>query len=147
VALDYGRRRIGVSVSDPTGTIASPRGFIDRGPPPRRSRKGEERPPQLPAALLELIGDVRPSRVLVGIPLLMDGSAGEMALEARAFAAALAEAAEVEVIEWDERLTTSRAEREIHALGLRKSRREKKGRTDEMAATLMLTDYLRSISQ
>jgi putative transcription antitermination factor YqgF len=77
---------------------------------------------------------------------MMDGSAGEMALEARAFGGALAEAAGVQVVEWDERLTTSRAEREIRALGLRKSRREKKGRSDEMAATLMLTDYLRSVS-
>jgi len=92
------------------------------------------------------VSEVRPSRILVGIPLMMDGSAGEMAQEARAFAGALAEATRVEVIEWDERLTTARAEREIQSLGLRKSRREKKGRSDEMAATLMLTDYLRSVS-
>ncbi|MFV1987813.1 MAG: Holliday junction resolvase RuvX [Gemmatimonadota bacterium] len=146
MALDYGRRRIGVSVSDPTGTIASPRGFIDRGPPPRRSGKSVAMPPGLPDDLLELVLEVRPSRILVGIPLMMDGSAGEMAQEARAFAGALAEATGVEVIEWDERLTTARAEREIQSLGLRKSRREKKGRSDEMAATLMLTDYLRSVS-
>jgi len=82
----------------------------------------------------------------VGIPLEMDGTAGEMAAEVRAFAAALAERAGVEVVEWDERLTSARAEREIRALGLRKSRRREKGRTDEMAATLMLTDYLRSAS-
>lgn len=84
--------------------------------------------------------------MVVGIPLMMDGSAGEMALEARRFAGALAAATGVEVIEWDERLTTMRAEREIQSLGLRKSRREQKGRSDEMAATLMLTDYLRSMS-
>jgi putative Holliday junction resolvase len=77
----------------------------------------------------------------------MDGSAGEMALEARAFAGALATATGVEVIEWDERLSTLRAEREIQSLGLRRSRREQKGRADEMAATLMLTDYLRSVSR
>jgi len=76
----------------------------------------------------------------------MDGSAGEMAREARRFAAALGRVAGVEIVEWDERLTTVRAEREIHSLGLRRSRRERKGRSDEMAATLMLTDYLRSVS-
>lgn len=69
-----------------------------------------------------------------------------MALEARRFATALSQAAGVEVIEWDERLTTARAEREIQSLGLRRSKRRQKGRSDEMAATLMLTDYLRSVS-
>lgn len=134
MALDYGRRRIGVAISDPTGTIATPRGFIER--------QGKQRTP--PEDLLELVRNVRPVRVVVGIPLQMDGSAGEMAEEVRAFGAALAEATGVEIVEWDERLSTSRAEREIRSLGLRKSRREQKGRADEMAATLMLTDYLRS---
>ena len=73
----------------------------------------------------------------------MDGTAGEMAEEVRAFATALAAEGGVRIEEWDERLTTARAEREIRALGLRRSRRMQKGRADEMAATLMLTDYLR----
>lgn len=140
MALDYGRRRIGVAVSDPTGTIASPAGVIELE---RRRRPGPVAPPP---ALLRLLEDTRPSRVVVGIPLEMDGTAGQMAVEVRAFAAALARDAGVEVVEWDERLTSARAEREIQALGLRKSRRREKGRTDEMAATLMLTDYLRSAS-
>lgn len=138
VALDYGRRRIGVAVSDPTGTIASPAGVIELE---RRQARGPVAPPR---ALLELLDDIRPSRVVVGIPLEMDGSAGEMAKEVRAFASTLAARTGVEIVEWDERLTSARAEREIAALGLRKSRRREKGRTDEMAATLMLTDYLRS---
>jgi putative Holliday junction resolvase len=132
VALDYGRKRIGVAVSDPTGTIASPRGVVDRAGP------------ALPAKLLELVADVRPRVIVVGIPFNMDGSAGEMAEEAREFAARLGAATGVPIAEWDERLTTARAEREITALGLKRSQRTKKGRSDEMAATLMLTDYLRS---
>jgi len=96
--------------------------------------------------LLRLIEKIRPSRILVGIPLSMDGSAGEMAREARRFAATLGLMAGVEIVEWDERLTTIRAEREIQALGLKRSKRRQKGRSDEMAATLMLTDYLRSAS-
>ena len=91
--------------------------------------------------------EIRPSAIVVGIPLNMDGSAGEMATETRAFALALGEATGVGTVEWDERLSTVRAEREIQSLGLRRSRREKKGRSDEMAATLMLTDYLRSLSR
>lgn len=137
VALDYGRRRIGVAVSDPTGTIASPRGFIDRGKKSAATK--------IPQELAELIADVRPRVVVVGIPFSMDGSAGEMAVEVRAFAAALEQATGVKIVEWDERLTSSRAEREIRSLDLRRSKRREKGRTDEMAATLMLTDYLRSV--
>jgi len=129
-----------VAVSDPTGTIASPRGIIERG----RGPEGDATRP--PKALLRLIEEVRPSCILVGIPLSMDGSAGEMALEARRFATTLGRMSGVEIVEWDERLTTVRAEREIQALGLKRSQRREKGRFDEMAATLMLTDYLRSVS-
>ena len=100
----------------------------------------------MPADLLGLIEDVRPSAVVVGIPFSMDGSTGEMALEARAFGEAIADATGLPIVEWDERLTSARAEREIRSLDLRRSKRRQKGRTDEMAATLMLTDYLRSVS-
>lgn len=142
MALDYGRRRIGVAVSDPTRTIATPRGVIERSP-----RKDASDPTVPPAALIRLVRETRPSVVVVGIPLGMDGTEGEMAREARAFASRLEEATGVPTTGWDERLTTARAEREIQALGLRRSRRREKGRTDEMAATLMLTEYLRSVKR
>lgn len=142
MALDYGRRRIGVAVSDPTRTIATPRGVVER---PRRKDVADPTIP--PADLVTLVREVRPSVIVVGIPLSMDGSEGEMAREARAFADRLEEATGIRTAEWDERLTTARAEREIQALGLRRSRRREKGRSDEMAATLMLTDYLRSASR
>jgi len=117
-----------VAVSDPTGTIASPRGIIERG----RGTKGDATRP--PEDLLRLIEDVRPSSILVGIPLSMDGSAGEMAVEARRFAANLGVMVGVEIIEWDERLTTVRAEREIQALGLKRSKRRLKGAASELKA-------------
>jgi len=142
MALDYGRRRIGVAVSDPTRTIATPRGAIER-----LAGRGPDDATRPPDALVALVRELRPSVVVVGIPLSMDGTAGEMAREARAFAARLEEATGIPTAEWDERLTTARAEREIRALGLRRSRREEKGRSDEMAATLMLTEYLRSVTR
>lgn len=138
MALDYGRRRIGVAVSDPTRTIATPRGVIER--PVRKTSS----PAEPPATLVELVREIRPCIVVVGIPLSMDGTEGEMAREARAFASRLEEATGVPTTGWDERLTTARARREIQALGLRRSQRREKGRFDEMAATLMLTEYLRS---
>ena len=137
MALDYGRRRIGISVSDPTRTIASPRGFVERS-------KTARKPTSLPQELLQLIRETEPSAILVGIPFAMDGSAGAMAEEARAFAGALTATTGITTVEWDERLTTARAEREIRAMELSKTKRREKGRSDEMAATLMLTSYLRS---
>ena len=137
MALDYGRRRIGVAVTDPTRTIAAPRGVVER--PARRGPAAT-----VPDALVRLVAELEPDSILVGIPFSMDGSAGEMAEEARAFAEALRETTGVRTIEWDERLSTARAERELLGMDLPRNRRRQKGRTDEMAAALMLADYLRS---
>jgi putative Holliday junction resolvase len=134
VGLDYGRRRIGVAVSDPTRTIASPHAVIDRPP-----GGGEA-----PDALVRLIDGLRPSTVVVGIPFQLDGDEGEMAREARAFATALRSRIDMPVVEWDERLSTVRAEREIRAMELPRKRRREKGIADKVAAALILDGYLRS---
>ena len=136
MALDYGRRRIGVAVTDPTRTIAVPRGVIERPKPTAAAAA-------LPAPLVRLVKEVAPAAVLVGIPLSMDGTAGAMAEEARLFARTLAERTGVSIIEWDERLSTARAEREIDAMQLPRGKRRRRGRTDEVAAALMLSAYLR----
>ncbi len=132
MALDYGRRRIGVAASDPTGTIARPRGTVVRG------RAGG-----IPSRLSELVTELRPLEILIGIPYNMDGSEGEMALEARKFAREVEQSFTIPVIEWDERLTTARAIRELESMQLKKKKRREKGRRDEVAAALMLADYLR----
>ena len=137
MALDYGRRRIGVAVTDPTRTIAMPRGVIERSKPAAAAAT-------LPQPLVALVEETAPAAILVGIPLSMDGTAGAMAEEARAFARALGERTGVSIIEWDERLSTARAEREIHAMQLPKGKRRRRGRTDEVAASLMLSAYLRA---
>lgn len=134
MGLDYGRRRIGVAVSDPTRTIASPHTVIDR------ARKGAGAPDEL----IRLLEELRPSTVVVGIPFQLDGSEGEMAREARAFAAAVRSRIDVPVVEWDERLSTVRAEREIRAMDLPRKHRRAKGIADKVAAALILDGYLRS---
>ncbi len=139
MALDYGRRRIGVAVTDPTRTIAAPGGVVER--PGRRTRAAD-----VPGDLVRLVAELDPAAILVGIPYSMDGTAGEMAAEVRVFAGALEDATGVRIIEWDERLSTARAEREILDMDLPRGRRREKGRTDEMAAALMLSAYLRSIA-
>ena len=131
MGLDYGRRRIGVAVTDPTGTIASPRTAVPNGDPPTRP----------PRALLDLVAELEPIRIVVGIPLRMDGTEGDMAREAREFGRELAARTGLPVIEWDERLTTTAAERELR-LAAPKRLREQRGLADMVAAALLLRSYL-----
>lgn len=98
----------------------------------------------IPAELLRLLEQLRPSAVIVGIPLSMDGTEGDMAREVRAFAARLEASSGIPVEEWDERLSTARAERTLREMELPRRRRQEKGRSDMMAAALMLSDFLRS---
>ena len=132
MALDYGRRRIGVAVSDPGRILASPHGTIEHW-------GRAEKPPD---GLLALLRRLEPAEVLVGIPFNMDGSAGEMALEARRFASALRAALEVPVVERDERLSSLEADRRLSESGLPRGRRREKGRRDMLAAAVLLEDYL-----
>lgn len=134
VALDYGRRRVGVATSDPSATIASPRATVDH--------PGD--PEEPPAELLSLLEELSPTLVVVGIPRHMDGSEGEMAKEARSFGRAVAEAARVTVVEWDERLTTAAAEQALVASGAPRRKRGEKGARDKMAAALLLKSFLAS---
>ena len=137
MALDYGRRRIGVAVTDPTRTIAAPHGVVERA---KRRAPGSA----LPTGLTRLVAELEPAAILVGIPFSMDGTVGEMAAEARTFARSLEAATGVRTIEWDERLSTARAAREILSMNPPRGRRRPKGWTDAMAASLMLSAYLRS---
>ena len=134
VALDYGRRRIGVAVSDPTATIASPHSAVDR--------RGD--PDTLPDALLDLLTRLDPATVIVGLPRHMDGGEGEMVEEVRAFADSLREATGLAVEEWDERLTTAAAERALAEGGAPRHKRRERGRIDALAATMLLRSYLAS---
>ena len=135
VALDYGRRRIGVAASDPLRTIASPHVVMKNADPPTE-------PPQ---GLLNLLKDLAPVVVIVGIPVHMDGSFGEMAAEARAFAARLMTLSEIQVLERDERLTSYEAEEMLREMNLSRRRRQEKGLKDMLAATVLLREYLEEV--
>lgn len=132
MALDYGRRRIGVATSDPTATIASPHSAVRHG--------GD--PDDPPDELLSLIEELDPVRIVVGMPKHMDGSEGEMAEEARSFASTLAAATDVPVETWDERLSSAAARRALVDTGAPRGKRREKGRVDAMAATLVLKAWL-----
>ncbi len=132
MALDYGRRRIGVAATDPARTIASPHVTIKNSDPPASP----------PSGLLNLLKDLRPALVVVGIPVHMDGTAGEMAAEARQFASELASETGLEILERDERLTSFEAGEMLREMDLPRRKRKDKGLKDMLAATLLLKGFL-----
>jgi putative Holliday junction resolvase len=136
LGIDLGSKRIGLAVSDEGGEIAFPAGILDS-----RGRKRDI------AALRALIKERDVGRVVVGLPLHMDGRHGPEADKATEFAAALAKSAEIPVDTLDERWTSMEAERLIaDAPGKRRSEkrahRRAQGTVDEMAAAIILKTYL-----
>jgi putative pre-16S rRNA nuclease len=99
LALDFGRARTGVAVSDPTGTIARPLCVVED------AATGDGL-----AQLAALIGEQEVERVVVGLPLTLRGERGEQALETKRFVEALADVTDVPVVTFDERFTTDLAE-------------------------------------
>ncbi len=132
VAVDYGRRRIGVAVSDPGRVLASPHVTLAN-----RAPAGEP-----PVSLVELVRELEAVEIVVGIPLNMDGTEGPMAREARSFARRLSRGTGLEVHERDERLSSVEAERRLRELELPRGKRREKGRRDRLAAAVLLEDFL-----
>ncbi len=120
LALDYGRARTGVAVSDPTGTIARPVGVVERA----RTEQGLAR-------LAELIAEQGVELVVVGLPLTLRGERGEQARETEEFIEALDGAIGVPVTAFDERFTTDLAEQTPAAAA-----------EDARAAAHLLSSYL-----
>ncbi len=128
LALDVGDRRIGVAVSDALGITAQPLCVVERvgwGPDARR--------------IESLAAEHNTRTILCGLPLNMDGTPGQQAEKVKAFAQVL-EKAGLNVVFWDERLTTVTAERVLIEGGLR--REERRGVVDKTAAAVILQAYL-----
>ena len=100
LALDHGAARCGVAVSDPTGTLATPVGVVERPD----TNRGLER-------IEALVHEHDAVLVVVGLPLSLSGGDSPQTAEARAFAARLGERLEVPVELYDERFTTTLAAR------------------------------------
>ena len=130
LAVDYGRKRIGLAISDPLGMIASPAGFITR-------REGK-RPPITKilarAAELEAVGFV------LGLPLDGEGHETDWTAEVRALGAEIAKRSGMPVRFYDERFTTAAALRTLREMG--ESTRGRKGDVDSLAATILLQNAL-----
>ena len=132
LGIDFGERRIGLALSDPSATIAQPL--------PTLTRRAGKRPPL--AAIVEIIKQQEVARAVVGLPLNLAGEETEWTASVRAFAGKLQERAGVTVDFIDERLTSVQAERAVRSSGLKRSQREQKERVDAAAAVLLLQTYL-----
>lgn len=128
LGLDYGRKRIGVAVSTPLGTVHAR---------PRLLRKTLE---QDLTALARIVEETGATGIVVGLPHHMNGTTSEMEQEVRRFAVALAAACGVPVYGSDERLTSEAADRILRAGEV--SGRARKERRDSAAASLVLQDFL-----
>lgn len=132
LGVDLGERRIGIALTDPTRTIASPLTTL--------TRRTGKRPPWQELERLarenEVVG------IVVGLPLALNGTETDWTAEVRDFAARLGERTRLPVFLVDERMTSIEAEGAIRGMGLRKSRRENKALVDATAAAIILRSFL-----
>ena len=133
LALDHGTKRIGVALSDELKMIGQPLEFIEAEP-----FAG------FLVRLKELIRTKEVELILVGMPRNMDGSYGEAAAKVREFVAVLKETLTVPLRLWDERLTSTQANRLLIAGNVRRGYRKEK--VDKMAAAILLQSYLDSLT-
>jgi putative holliday junction resolvase len=129
LAIDYGRRRIGLALSDELGLTAQPLMTLERS-----NRRSDLR------RLREICSRHSVTHILVGHPLHISGEAGEMADEAAQFAKRLEREFGMQVELVDERLTTWEAEQTMAET--RPSSRRKRRVLDDVAAAVLLRDYL-----
>jgi len=129
LGLDVGERRVGVSIGDELGLIASPLTMIERG-------RGDIE------TIAKLVTGHGACCVVVGMPTGLSGREGPQAAAVRQFVGQLRPAidANVPIEYWDERLTTAVAERALRERGMRKNKR--RAEVDAMAAAVILQGYL-----
>jgi putative Holliday junction resolvase len=132
LGIDFGERRVGLALSDPSATIAQPL--------PTLTRRAGKRPPI--AAITAIIQQHDVEQAVVGLPLDLAGEETEWTHTVREFGTKLQERAGIPVDFLDERLTSVQAERAVRSVGLKKSDREQKHRIDAAAAVLLLQTYL-----
>ena len=131
MSVDLGKARTGLAVCDKTEFLASPYTVIF-----------EKSPKMLPQRVAEAVKEVKAELVVVGLPKNMDGTEGESAQNARAFAATLTELTGVQTVMQDERGTTVTAHNFLNDTNTRGKKR--KNAVDAVAATIILQDYLDS---
>jgi putative Holliday junction resolvase len=134
VGIDLGERRIGVAVSDPSGTLARPLKTIERG------GSDAEAVETLSAMIAELAAEDEVGSVVVGLPARLDGTPSPQTLRIGAMVTLLSARLAIPVFTQDERLSSREAE---ERLALReKDWRKRKAKLDAAAAAVILQDFL-----
>jgi putative Holliday junction resolvase len=131
LALDVGERRIGVAMSDEQAILAAPLTTLKASPRERAL-----------AQIVALVREHHVREIVIGLPLTMNGDIGPQAKTVQTFAAELTTLLDHDqpVHFFDERLTSVAAEQMMRDLGLKPDKR--KARVDEIAASIILQDYL-----
>lgn len=131
LGVDLGERRIGLATSDPTRTVAGPHSVVTRSGDPDRDRR----------TVLAVAREEEVATIVVGLPLKLTGGRGSAARGAEAEVEALrALAPDLEVLLWDERMTTAIAERTLLEGDVRRA--DRKQVIDKVAAAVMLQGWL-----
>ena len=129
LGIDYGSKRIGLAISDETGTVALPLEYLEAGSYDAVCRE-----------IVRIATERGAGRIVVGVPVRMDTTSSPQTESTLEFLAALRRTTTLPVDRWDERLTSVQAERAL--LEGNVSRRKRKEHIDKLAAQLMLQSYL-----
>jgi putative Holliday junction resolvase len=129
LAIDYGSQRIGIAISDPTGTLARPLPFV--------LAKGDAK---LAREIADLVKKEQAELILLGLPRHMNGDLGEAAEKVKAFSAFLEKATPIKIKFIDERLSTVQASRQLQESG--KDSRKQRDKIDSASAAVLLQCYL-----
>lgn len=135
LGLDYGSKTVGVAVSDPLGLTAQSVETI--------WRKQENKLRQTLARIEELAAEYQAEKIVLGLPKNMNNTIGERAEKTLEFREMLERRTGLQVVMWDERLTTVEAERTLMEASVRRENR--KQYLDQLAAAFILQGYLDSL--
>jgi len=129
LCIDHGTKRMGIALSDETGTLAMPHEFIPAEPFA-----------DFLARLKALLQEKQVDQILIGMPRNMDGSYGPAAMKVQEFVSVLKETIAIPIRTWDERLTSAQANRMLIGANVRRDKRRE--RVDSAAAAILLQSYL-----
>ena len=137
MGLDFGSKTVGVALSDPTGLIASPLEIIER--------EREDKLRKTFSRIEELIEEYKVTKIVLGLPLNMDSSEGERVRKTQEFKEALERRTGLEIVFWDERLSTVEAHDIMTEAGVKGI--DRKRYVDKIAASIILQGYMDSLKE
>ena len=133
LAVDYGERRTGLAISDELGIAAHGLDTIEI-----------DDESELSARIARIAKETGVEKIVIGLPLNMNGTESEKSRKVRKFGALLADELSLPVVFWDERMTSVQAHRVLKEMG--KKTYKNKPRIDRISATLILEEFLKTIS-